>query len=372
MDSAPTLTDGQVTLRAHRAGDVPGCFEQCQDPVSQQWTTIPVPYSLDDARHFVTELVPQGWADGSSWAFAVEVDGRYAGTVELRDLGEGRLEVAFGSHPWVRGSGAMTRAVRLLVDWGFAQRGARVVLWQAHQGNWASRRLAWRLGFTYEGTVRAALHQRGELRDAWVATLLATDDREPKGVWLDVPVLEAQGLRLRPWRESDVPRIVEAGADERTSTWLGRMPSPYGESDARAWLEHQQENRATGDGVQWAVVDVTAGQEGEDRALAAVGYFHYHPQVELEIGYWTHPDARGRGVMTRAMARVVQYAFEDLGVRRVLAGAAVENAASRRVIEANGLRAWGTERLGTFVRTGRADCVFYDVLIEEWRQQRRR
>jgi RimJ/RimL family protein N-acetyltransferase len=72
------------------------------------------------------------------------------------------------------------------------------------------------------------------------------------------------------------------------------------------------------------------------------------------------------------MERVVEYAFEDLGVRRVMAGAAVDNTASRHVIEANGLTAWGSERLGTEVRGGRADCVFYDVLVEEWRRARRR
>ena len=367
MTRIPTLTDGTVTLRAHREDDAEGAFEQCQDPVSQQWTTVPLPYTRADARRFVTELMPQGWADGTTWGFAVEVDGRYAGTVELRDEGEGRVEVAYGSHPWVRGTGAMTRAVRLLVDWGFAERDARAIVWRANKGNWASRKLAWRLGFALEGTIRAALPQRGELRDAWVGTLLATDDRAPKGTWLEVPVLEADGLRLRPWRDSDVPRIVEACSDERTQTWLGTMPHPYGESDARAWLEHQRENRATGDSVAWAVVD-----PADDVVLASVSFFHYTPELELEIGFWAHPDARGRGVMTRAMARVVHYAFEDLGVRRVIGAAAVGNTASRHVIEANGLVAWGTERFGTRIRSGPADAVFYDVMIDEWRASRRR
>jgi RimJ/RimL family protein N-acetyltransferase len=145
------------------------------------------------------------------------------------------------------------------------------------------------------------------------------------------------------------------------------MPDPYDEQAAREWLQHAEEERATGSAVQWAVVD-----PADDVALASVGFFHYQPEVELEIGYWAHPDARGRGVMTRAMARVVRYAFEDLGVRRVMAGAAVDNTASRHVIEANGLTAWGTERCGTTVRSGPADCVFYDVLVEEWRAAQRR
>jgi RimJ/RimL family protein N-acetyltransferase len=170
---------------------------------------------------------------------------------------------------------------------------------------------------------------------------------------------------LRPWRESDVPRIVEACSDERTSTWLGTMPSPYTESDALAWLEHLSDNRARGDGVCWAIVDPT-----DDVALASVSFFDYTPELECEIGFWAHPAARGRGVMTRAMRRVVDHAFTDLGVRRVMAAAAVENTASRHVIEANGLTAWGTERFGTRIRTGPTDAVFYDVSIEEWRAAR--
>jgi RimJ/RimL family protein N-acetyltransferase len=367
MPTAPTLTDGTVILRAHREDDAPGAFEQCQDPVSQRWTTVPLPYTLEHARSFVTETMPQGWADGSTWGFAVEVDGRYAGTVELRDEGEGRLEVAYGSHPWVRGTGAMARAVRLLVDWGFQDKAARVIVWRANKGNWASRKLAWRLGFRIEGTIRAALPQRGELRDGWVGTLLAGDDREPRGEWLEVPVIEGDGFRLRPWRDADVARVVEACSDVRTQAWLGLMPDPYDVSDAYAWFEHQAENRATGRAAGWAVADTA-----DDRALASISYFDYQPETELEIGFWSHPDARGRGIMTRAMGEVMRYAFEELGVRRVMAGAAVDNAASRRVIESNGLTAWGTERLGTVVRSGRADCVFYDVLVEEWRAARRR
>jgi RimJ/RimL family protein N-acetyltransferase len=361
--SAPTLTDGTVTLRAHREDDIEGCYEQCQDPVSQHWTSVPVPYSRDDARTFVTEVVPAGWADDSAWAFAVEVDGQFGGTVELRDEGHGRAEIAFGSHPRVRGTGAIERACRLLLDWGFTDRALQVVRWRAYVGNWPSRKLAWRLGFTFDGILRRRLVHRGELRDAWIGSLLPDDERTPRGRWFEVPVLDADSVRLRPWRDSDIPRIVEACSDERTQQWLGTLPDPYTEESARQYLAGLDRGRATGRGAGWAVVDPT----DDDVALAAVTYFDFQPEVELEIGYWAHPDARGRGVVTRAMAEVLRYAFQDLGVRRVTAAAAVGNSASAHVIEANGLRAWGTERLGAVVHGGRADLVWYDILIEEWR-----
>src|SRR4051812_1818691 len=214
MPSAPILTDGIVTLRAHEDHDLPAVVEQCQDPASVRWTTVPTPYTPADAHRFVHEVMPGGWAAGR-WGFAVEAQGRYAGSVELREEVEGRVEVAFGSHPWARGKGLMERAVRLLLDWGFAERDVRTVVWRANCGNWASRKLAWRLGFSFDGTVRQFLPQRGELLDGWVGTLLAGDDRHPRGLWLECPVLEADGLRLRPWGPDDVPRIVEACRDPR-------------------------------------------------------------------------------------------------------------------------------------------------------------
>jgi hypothetical protein len=112
--TAPTLTDGVVTLRAHRPDDVPRMVEQCRDPMSIAWTTVPVPYAESDAEEYGLQVLPAGWADGTEWAFAVELEGRYAGTVSLRDEGPGRAEIAYGSHPDVRGTGAVLRALRLL------------------------------------------------------------------------------------------------------------------------------------------------------------------------------------------------------------------------------------------------------------------
>ena len=114
----------------------------------------------------------------------------------------------------------MERALRLLLDWGFREKDLATVIWLANVGNWASRRLAWKLGFSFEGTLRQWLPHRGELRDAWAGTLLAGDPREPQGRWIDDAVLDGPGVRLRPFREEDAARVVEACRDERTQRWL--------------------------------------------------------------------------------------------------------------------------------------------------------
>jgi RimJ/RimL family protein N-acetyltransferase len=362
MTQAPTLTDGTVTIRPHRPQDATGSYEQGVDPLSQAWTTVPRPYTPEDAATFVGEVMPRGWVDDSEWGFAVESEGRYAGTISLRNEGDRRADLAYGSHPRVRGTGVMERALRLLLAWGFEERGLETVVWWANQGNWASRKLAWRLGFSFEGSLRHWLPQRGELRDAWVGTLLREDPREPRTRWLDIPTLEADGLRLRPWRDGDVPRIVEACSEAETQRWLGQLPAPYDVRAAHDFLAGTRLRAANGEAMNWAVVDPA----DDDAVLASVGWFNWTPGVECEVGYWTHPGARGRGVATRATGAVVRYAVEELGVRRVTAFAAVGNVASRRVIEANGLRQYAVERLGAWVRDGRADMALYDVLAEEY------
>src|SRR4051812_44551020 len=153
-EDVPRLATGPVTLRPARPEDADGVVEQCLDPLSTEWTTVPLGYTRDQAREFLTVTIPEGWRTERSFTFVVQVADdqgvpRFAGTISLRDEGEGRAEVAYGAHPWARGRGAMEQAVRLLLAWGLAERGFRTVIWWANKGNWASRRLAWRVGFGF-------------------------------------------------------------------------------------------------------------------------------------------------------------------------------------------------------------------------------
>ncbi|MBV9831595.1 MAG: GNAT family N-acetyltransferase, partial [Marmoricola sp.] len=138
----PELSDGVVTLRAHDEDDVERIVEQCTDPLSIAWTIVPQPYTRDDAKRFVRHAMPGGWESEQEWGFAVEHAGRFAGTVSLRNRGDGRAEIAYGAHPDARGQGVMSRALRLLLAWGCSPaaeggRDVETVLWLANRGNWA-------------------------------------------------------------------------------------------------------------------------------------------------------------------------------------------------------------------------------------------
>lgn len=367
----PTLTDGVVTLRAHRPEDAPGVVEQCVDPVSRRWTTVPLSYTLADARTYVGQVVAGGWESDREWAFAVEAyDGdvpRFAGSVSLRNCDQARAEVAYGAHPWVRGRGVdgitvMERAVRLLLAWGFGDRGLRTVEWWAHRGNWASRRLAWRVGFTVEGSARQWLTQRGELHDGWHGTLLSGEPLVATTPWLRAPRIDGGAVVLRPVREGDVPRIAQACADPDSQHWLHFLSTPYTESSARAWLEQVEERHASAHSVTWGVAD-----PADDRLVGAVSLFGIVPGHEAEVGYWVHPDGRGRGVARETCRLALRHAFvpiDDggLGLVRVHARAATANAASRAVLERSGMVTYGRSRDSSRLGDGSlADTVHYEV-----------
>ncbi len=363
------LSDDLVRLRLATLDDVDEIVEQCTDPEVARWTTVPQPYGRADAESFVSEFIPKGWAEGNDLTWAIDVGGRFAGSVSMRPDGNGRGEIGYGLARWARGQGVMTRAAKLAVAWALSADGLglRAVEWRAHVGNWASRRVAWRLGFRIEGTVRALCAQRGELRDAWIGTLLAGEPLQPATTWLDVPVLGGPDVMLRPLADADADAIAEAFNDPVTQHWFGGLPTPYPIEDARAFLEERREDAASGRGVNWAVTHTEGGP-----LLGSVGLGRLkNRDGGGEISYWMHPAARGQGMVTEAVRTVVRHAFIDerdggLGLRHLVIAHADGNEASRRVIERTGFRPMGVERAGERIRGGVVvDLHWYDLLVDD-------
>jgi RimJ/RimL family protein N-acetyltransferase len=168
----------EVVLDAPTEADADAITALCQDPGIQDWTTIPVPYSRADALHFVADA-ERGAADGSSLTWAIRVDGALVGMIGLERRPAASAELGYWLGPGARGRGLMARAVAAVVDHAFAPEPAGLgldrLVWHAYVGNWPSRRVAERAGFTIEGAVREEGLQRGVRRDAWVGTLLRAD-----------------------------------------------------------------------------------------------------------------------------------------------------------------------------------------------------
>ncbi|WP_158220308.1 GNAT family N-acetyltransferase [Kineosporia sp. A_224] len=376
---APTLSDGVVTLRAHRPDDVPAVVAACRDPQTVRWTTVPQPYGDRHGEQYVATRREE-WDARRSLTFAVEdADGSYAGAIDLRPDGAtpSGAEVGYAFAAAARGQGMASRALRLVCAWGFAEAGIEVVQWRAAAGNWASRRVAWAAGFRMEGLVRGLLTVREEgadgwtthRADAWVGSLRRGEPMTPAHAWLAAPVLADGTVRLRPHRQDDAARMVEACSDAATQAWLPDLPARYSEVNALAHLEEIRTHHADGVALYWAFT-----APGRDTLAGEVGLFGLSPvgaTHSVEIGYWTHPDSRRLGLTTAAVRLAVRHALlpQDvggLGARRALVRAADGNVASQRVAEKAGLRPCGRDREVELLRDGRVcDLLRYDLVASE-------
>ena len=136
-------------------------------------------YEQDPDEHWVRERADQqpGWAEeggGVELAVADPADGTFWGSVTLHqvDWKDRRCEVGFWLVPEVRGRGIGTRAVSLAVSWAFETLDRLRVEMTTTPDNPVVPKLARRLGFTHEGTLRKRAVERGERVDIlWFGVL---------------------------------------------------------------------------------------------------------------------------------------------------------------------------------------------------------
>jgi RimJ/RimL family protein N-acetyltransferase len=162
---ALTLTRAGVSLRLHRRGDVAEALECHADPLGTKWATLPTEPTVEAYGQWLEEVGMTPTRD--LVLLAIEVDGRFAGQAGLRAHSEDGGVVFYITSPWVRGRGVAAIAAALLADYALTQLGWNVVTWQAHVGNVASAKTAWRAGFPPAVVVPATLPFQGRLVDAW-------------------------------------------------------------------------------------------------------------------------------------------------------------------------------------------------------------
>ncbi|MFH9133287.1 GNAT family N-acetyltransferase [Streptomyces sp. NPDC017524] len=139
------------------------------------------------------------------------------------------------------------------------------------------------------------------------------------------------GLRLRRWREEDLPALLEAYEDPAMRRWLATQVS--GADGAADWLAAQRRGWATGTRFAFAVTE--GGRDGEP--LGNIVLKRPDPGDDrAEVGYWTTAAARGRGVASRALTALTDWAFTEFaeqGLARLELIHQVDNEASCRVAE---------------------------------------
>ncbi|HEU4975547.1 MAG TPA: GNAT family protein, partial [Baekduia sp.] len=83
---------------------------------------------------------------------------------------------------------------------------------------------------------------------------------------------------------------------------------------------------------------------------------------QAELGYVVAAEARGRGVATRALSLLTDWALDERGLQRLTLLISIDNHASKRVAARNGYVLEGVLRSLAFKQGRRADTELWSLL----------
>lgn len=402
--TAPTLTGPRVGLRAWREEDLPALVDAFARGSLGSYAP-----DADGTRRWVAqrrERMLQGtdvvWgvfgAPGTDW------EGQVLGGVNAQKLADRfaphAVEIGYWTHVEHRGEGVLGDALDLLLPHVMAPvaeggLGRTQVGAVTHDDNLASQRVLMKAGFRRVGTRAARAAAPGTTATAATGSdgndalsprtpdfvewrLDAGDDRAQQAASSEAKRLhpaelqtttasgEPLTLSALTTDEQDLQRVVEACRDPQSVHWLGgtgRIRSDYSLADAQGYAVGLANGALSGAWVGWAIRDA-GGQVVGMIDVQGVGDRNM-------IGYWVHPAARRRGIVSAALRRVVQHALtprdqDGMGLSRLTIAHARGNQGSRRAIERAGFHPVGTMRRADDLGDGStADLIWYDLLPEE-------
>ena len=181
------------------------------------------------------------------------------------------------------------------------------------------------------------------------------DDSEDESFVIDCPVLSTERLVLRAPQESDVAELVTLADNRHVAEMLARMPHPYGETEARAFLLMTRQRRT---GTAYAL---TRKDDGAFVGCAGLNA----TDRGLELGYWIGEPYWKNGYATEAAHALVDLAFARTAVQVLHASCRVINPASRRVIHKCGFQYAGQGMLNS-IAAGQVPVERYRLDRRTW------
>jgi len=150
---------------------------------------------------------------------------------------------------------------------------------------------------------------------------------------------DVSAIRLEPLSAAHLEGIRAVVADPEVLRFT-RVPEPVPAGFPERWIDRYEEGRLDGSREGFAI---------EDAATAAFLGLALAPSIDregqsAELGYIVAREARGRGVASDALRLLTDWAFSELGARRLELLIAVENEASKRVAERCGYEREGVLR----------------------------
>lgn len=185
---------------------------------------------------------------------------------------------------------------------------------------------------------------------------------------MDEHILSTQRLTLRPIREEDAEMIWPYVSDPRISKDMSWDAHTHIDQ-TRAFIAGALKSKSDGRAITWCIF-----QNGEFRGVfSLISILRTHRSLtynRAELAYWIGPEFEGQGIMTEAGNRILEYAYDDLGLHKLTVGHHTVNSSSEKLILRLGFEFLFLER-EVFMKNGEwVDCKFYELNEKDFRKKR--
>jgi RimJ/RimL family protein N-acetyltransferase len=164
-------------------------------------------------------------------------------------------------------------------------------------------------------------------------------------------LLELGEMKVRSWRKDDLKALLLHANNAKIAANLrDQFPHPYTRRDGIDFLDYAR--------MQEPECSFAIEYGGE--AVGGVGFLMGRDIARLsaEMGYWLGEELWGKGIATRVVVAVSEWAFGEYKLNRVFAMAFAHNVASIRVLENAGF-----EREGLLRRSAIKNGVVLDQIL---------
>ena len=174
------------------------------------------------------------------------------------------------------------------------------------------------------------------------------------------PVLEAERVRLRPFRANDRDNLFALFGDPAVARYWS-FPAWKQLSQADEYLAPALQPPTDPTMLQWATAD-----RATDELIGTLTIFGLRAdQKRAEIGYSLRSASWGRGLAREAVSRALAFGFDDLGLRRFEADVDPRNEASIALLTRLGFAREGTLRERWVVAGEVCDTAFFGLLARD-------
>lgn len=136
-------------------------------------------------------------------------------------------------------------------------------------------------------------------------------------------------VTIEPISEAHIDLVHQYASDKRISD-TSNVPYPYTKEMAYDWFKRISSRQETGQSKVFAII-----RDGSFAGVISLNNIRLESK-KAEVDYWIAVKFQGKGIATAAVAELVGFANQNLGIKTFISGSLAGNIASQKVQRKNG------------------------------------